>query len=163
MKTNVRKLLGGVAVAAIAMSAISSSPALAKGKSARIDPSTNGVVNDPCKKPGTQCDPRDSKPSAERNKSARLDPPTTERGIKDQGVKSGVDAGETPPSAERNKSSRIDPPTLSPAERRAGAGPGGGPRVARNKTGWIIASVAAAGALAAVLASGNNDDNPTSP
>jgi hypothetical protein len=33
----------------------------------------------------------------------------------------------------------------------------------KNKTGWIIPTIAVAAALGAVLASGNNDDNPTSP
>jgi hypothetical protein len=72
-----------------------------------------------------------------------------------------------PPSVEKGKSGTIpiEPPTAgAQTERRAHEGPGGTPpsTVKKGKTGWILA-VASAAALAAVLASGNNDGNPTSP
>ncbi len=127
-------------------------------------------------------------PSVDKGKSATIPPPTddvapTERGIKDNGVKGctgcgitgreaappPVDDGAAPPSVdyeEKGKGQHMEKPGRPLTERRAHNGPGGtSPSTAKNKSGWIIPTLGAvtAAALAAILASGNNNDNPTSP
>ena len=75
----------------------------------------------------------------------------------------------TPPSTDIEQGQMLDKgPRWKPSatERRAHNGPGGTPpATAKNKSGWIIPTLGAvtAAALAAILASGNNNDNPTSP
>ena len=97
-----------------------------------------------------------------------------------------VDDAAAPPSAEKIETGQLlikDRPKLV-NERRANSGPGGTPPAAKNElcglpytpkcvtnatakkgsnTGLILGITAGAAALAAVLASGNNDDRPTSP
>jgi hypothetical protein len=53
-------------------------PSVERNKSGRLDPTVESTDNDPCKRPGTLCDPRDGGASTARNKSGRLDP-TVER------------------------------------------------------------------------------------
>lgn len=109
-------------------------------------------------------------------------PPSTEYGVDRQILEkppretmrsaatgpSGGAGVDTPPSAEYGVDGQIidrgrDRPRV--AERRAHNGPGGTPPSTAKKggkTGWILGITAGAAALAAVLASGNND-KPTSP
>jgi hypothetical protein len=147
--------LSGVAATAIAMTAIGGGVAFAKGKSARIEPEM---------------------PSAERNKSGRLDPPTTERN-KSARIEPEI------PSAERNKSGRIDPPIDATAddpckrpgtqcdprdggvstERNKSARIDPPLSVARNKTGWIVPTLAATAAIGGILAASGGSSKPASP
>ena len=131
--------------------------------------------------------------------------PNTERGIRDNAIKScgscgvtgkaaappPVDDGAAPPSADWEDPKggqhfdKGKPKPPSATERRAHNGPGGTPpSTAKHElcgvpytpkcvtnatakkgsnTGLILGITAGAAALAAVLASGNNDDRPTSP
>jgi hypothetical protein len=75
----------------------------------------------------------------------------------------GTDGAVAKPKSDKIK---VNPPTA--AEVETGQllikdRPGRPSAARKNKTGWIIPTIAVAAALGAVLASGNNDDNPTSP
>jgi hypothetical protein len=168
MKIVWKQALGSVALSAMAISLIGTDGAAARNKSSKMEPPP---------------------PAAEKVETGQIlirdrpNRPSVEKGIKDPGHKISeitaeaapppVDDGATPPSAEyelKGGGQHLEkPPRDNPSiERRAHNGPGGTPPSSAakgGKTGWIFPTVGAltAATLVAVVASGNDDDNPTSP
>ncbi len=122
--------VGAFALSAAMLASSSSGIVEAKKgqKNDKIKDNGESVITDPCKRPGTQCDPRQGGSSAEKkgqkNDKIPDDPPeaATEKGIKDKGMTScgncgltGREAAPPPvddasaPATERNKSDTIKP------------------------------------------------------
>jgi hypothetical protein len=124
-------------IAALLMGVAGGDLLFARNKSGKLDP--NGVTN-----PGNT-------PVAERNKSGKIDPPQPD-----------MAAPGDAPAVERNKSAKMDPPQPDMAA-SGGTGSSGAPgTAARNKTGWIIPTIAAVAIAGGVLAA-SGGGKPKSP
>ncbi len=148
MKVVWKEILASVALSAVALSMIGTDGAAARNKSSKMEPSPPEKV-----KPVSD-QPVDAPAEKGKSDTIKTDPvqgeapPSTEKGIKDQGVKScsgcgmtgkeavppPVDDAATPPSAEYGVDGQIldrgcrgRPNCSSATERRAHDGPGGTP------------------------------------